>query len=121
MNKGEMMPLRTQRESHKKAVEKIGLIVSKNNGTTEYGHRHAYGQRLKNADIDERIIQVAMHHKSIESQKVYTQPTVANVTDSLNNATGSLEKGLTLPVKTEIDAWLNEEKQHQKRYMIGRK
>jgi len=118
---GEMMPLRTQRESHKTAVEKIGLVVSKKNGTSEHGHRHAYGQRLKNAGIEERIRQVAMHHKSIESQKVYTKPTPLDVTTSLNNATDSLEKGLKLPVKTEIDAWFNEEKQLRRRYMIGRK
>lgn len=116
--KGEMMPLRTQRESHKKAVEKIGLVVSKNNGTTEHGHRHAYGQRLKDAGIETRIIQVALHHKSIESQNVYTEPTVSDVTTALNRATDSLEKGLTLPVVTEIDAWVNEETKLKKRYML---
>ena len=119
--KGEMMPLRTQRESHKKAIEKIGLVVRKSNGTTEHGHRHAYGQRLKDAGIEDRIKQVAMHHKSIESQKVYTEPTITDVTASLNNATDSLEKGLELPVKTEIDAWFNEEKQLQRRYITRRK
>jgi hypothetical protein len=119
--KGEMMPLRTQRESHKKAVEKIDLVVSKSNGTTEHGHRHAYGQRLKDAGIEDRIKQVAMHHKSIESQKVYTEPTISDVTTSLNSATDSLEKGLKLPVKTEIEAWFNEENQLQRRYMLRRK
>ena len=119
--KGEMMPLRTQRESHRNAVEKIGLVVSKNNGTTEHGHRHAYGQRLKNAGVDDRIKQVAMHHKSIESQKVYTEPTIVDITNSLNKATDSLEKDLKLPTKTEVKAWFNEEKQLQKRYMTGRK
>lgn len=52
---GEMMPLRTQRESLEKAVEKIGLTVGKKDGTTPHGHRHAYGQRLKNANIPDRI------------------------------------------------------------------
>lgn len=112
--KGEMMPLRTQRESHKKAVEKIGLVVSKNNGTTEHGHRHAYGQRLKDADIELRIRQVAMHHKSIESQNVYTEPTISDITSSLNRATVSLEKGLALPVLSEIDLWFNEETKQKK-------
>ncbi|MBK5246739.1 MAG: site-specific integrase [Peptostreptococcaceae bacterium] len=119
--KGEMMPLRAQRESHEKAVEKIGLVVGKKYGTTPHGHRHAYGQRLKNAGIDDRINQVAMHHKSIESQKVYTEPTVADVTAKLNSATASLEDGFKLPMKTEIDAWFGEEKQLQRRYMTGRK
>ena len=51
------MPLRTQRESHEKAVEKIGLTVGKHYGTTPHGHRHAYGRRLKNAlkNIEEAI------------------------------------------------------------------
>jgi integrase len=106
--KGEMMPLRTQRESHKMAVEKIGLIVSKNKGTTEHGHRHAYGQRLKNAGLDDRIKQMAMHHKSIKSQKIYTEPTVADITESLNNAILSLENGFKLPMKTEISDWFHE-------------
>lgn len=118
---GEMIPLRTQRESHEKAVKKIDLIVGKNYGTTPHGHRHAYGQRLKNANIDARIKQVAMHHKSIESHKVYTEPTVADVTASLNNATASLENGCVLPMQTEIDAWMNEEAKQQKGYRYRRK
>lgn len=113
---GEMMPLRTQRESHEKAVEKIGLTVGKKDGTTPHGHRHAYGQRLKNANIHDRIKQIAMHHKSIESQKVYTEPTVSDVTVSLNNATASLDNGCVLPMQTEIDAWMNEETKQQNRY-----
>ena len=118
---GEMMPLSTQRESHEKAVKKIDLIVGKNYGTTPHGHRHAYGQRLKNANIDARIIRVAMHHKSIESHKVYTEPTVADVTASLNNATASLDKGFALPMQNEIDAWMNEEIKQQDKYKYRRK
>lgn len=118
---GEMMPLRTQRESHEKAVEKIDLIVGKKYGTTPHGHRHAYGQRLKNANIDALIKQVAMHHKSIESHKVYTEPTVADVTASLNNATVSLNNGCVLPMQNEIDAWMNEENKYQNKYRYRRK
>lgn len=113
---GEMMPLRTQRESHEKAIEKIGLTVAKKNGTTPHGHRHAYGQRLKKADIDNHIKQIAMHHKSIKSQEIYTEPTVEEVTASLNNGTASLDNGCVLPMKTEIDAWMNEETKQQNRY-----
>ena len=119
--KGEMMPLRTQRESHEKAVVSIGLVVGKNYGTSAHGHRHAYGQRLKNADIDNKIKQVAMHHKSIESQKVYTEPTVADVTASLNNATVSLENGFILPMQTEMDAWFDEETKHTNKHLFRRK
>lgn len=115
-NKGAMLSLSSQTESHHKAVEKIGLTVGKEFGTTPHGHRHAYGQRLENAHIDPHIIQVAMHHKSIESQKVYTDPTVAVVTTSLNKATTSLDNGLVLPMQTEIDAWMNEETKQQNKY-----
>ena len=97
------------------------MIVGKNYGTTPHGHRHAYGQRLKNANIEDRIKQVAMHHKSIESQKVYTEPTVADVTASLNKATESLDNNYILPMQTEIDAWMNEEMKQQKRYRYRRK
>lgn len=43
--KGDMYSMQAFRESHAKAVEKIGLTVGKMHGTTEHGHRHAYGQR----------------------------------------------------------------------------
>ena len=102
---GEMMPLRTQRESHEKAVEKIDLTVGKNYGTTPHGHRHAYGQRLNNAKVSSHIIQRSIHHKSEKSQGVYKEPTVAEVTATLNNATASLDNGLVLPMQTEMDEW----------------
>lgn len=102
---GEMMSLRTQRESHQKAVEKIGLIIGKKYGTTVNGHRHAYGHRLNNAGVNDKIKQVAMHHKTIESQKLYTEPTIAEVTASLNNAIASLDNDCVFPIKAEIDAW----------------
>lgn len=105
---GDMMPLRTQTESYSAAVERIGLTVAKENGTTPHGHRHAYGQRLRRAHIEPKIIQVAMHHKSEESQKVYTEPTPLEITNSLNKAMSSMDSGLLLPMDTNIDAWINE-------------
>ena len=62
-----------------------------------------------------------MHHKSINSQKVYTEPSVADVTASLNNATASLDNGCVLPMQTEIDEWMNEETKQQNRYRYRRK
>ncbi len=119
--RGEMMPLRTQRESHEKAVEKIGLTVRKEDGTTPHGHRHAYGQRLSKAEVSSHVIQISMHHKSEKSQGVYTAPTVSDVTTALNNATVSLENGYVLPMQNEIDAWMNEETKQQNRYRYRRK
>lgn len=118
---GEMMPARTQTEAHNKACESVGLEVSKFNGTTNHGHRHAYGQRMKNAGIDKKVRQVAMHHKSEESQNVYTEPTVTEVTNALSLATYSLNKGIALPMKTEISSWYEEEKKLAKKYMMRKK
>ncbi len=118
---GEMMPARTQTESHTKACQKIGLEVSKFNGTTNHGHRHAYGQRLRNAGIDVKVRQAAMHHKSIESQNVYTEPTIFDITKSLQSATKSLNQGMILPMQSEIDSWYEEEKTRNERYLKKRR
>lgn len=61
-------------ESHAAAVRRIGLVPSKSLGTSAHGHRHSYGQRLRRAGVPRAAIQVAMHHKRIDSQDVYTQP-----------------------------------------------
>ena len=64
---------------HKRAVEKIGLTVKKELGTTEHGHRHAYGFRARKAGLDQVAIQKAMHHKSPLSCLVYIKPTLEEV------------------------------------------
>ena len=97
------------------------LVYNIHNGTSNHGHRHSYGQRMKNAGIDKKVRQVAMHHKSEESQNVYTEPTVTEVTSALSQATSSLEQGMVLPMKTEIDSWYEEEKKITKKYIMGKK
>ena len=59
---------------HAKAVERIGLIPAKVLGTTAHGHRHAYGQGLAKAKLGALVIKKAMHHSSLESQEIYTEP-----------------------------------------------
>lgn len=59
----------------KRAVQLIRLPFSKEAGTTAHGHRHYYGQALADAGVESLFIKTAMHHKSIESQQVYTQLT----------------------------------------------
>ena len=49
---GDMYTMKSFRDSHSRAVRKIGLTVGKMLRTTEHGHRHAYGQRVSNAKID---------------------------------------------------------------------
>lgn len=77
------------RDAHKRAVEKIGLEYKKGYGTTPHGHRHAYGQNLKDAGVDVRHIQICLHHRSALSQLVYTEPTVAEINSTLNKAASS--------------------------------
>lgn len=71
---------------HRNAVERIGLQHAKMLGTTEHGHRHAYGYRLTNAGLDSVTIQKAMHHKSARSHEVYTEPTDEDVRAALERA-----------------------------------
>jgi len=68
---------------HKRAVERIGLTCKKSLGTTEHGHRHAYGYRARLNGLSQVEIQKAMHHKSPLSSIVYTQPTAEEVRDKM--------------------------------------
>lgn len=117
---GDMYTIKSFRDSHSRAVRKIGLTVGKMLGTTEHGHRHAYGQRVSNANIDRPVIQAGLHHKSDESQNVYTEPTIDRVTRELAKASQALENGQQLPMVVDLDAWFNQERKLQK-YWIKRK
>lgn len=66
-------------QSAKRAVERIGLKYSKYSGTTPHAHRHSYGQNLAKSGVPPIVIRAAMHHKSMESQLVYTRPTEKEV------------------------------------------
>jgi hypothetical protein len=68
---------------HKNAVERIGLDCKKEMGTTEHGHRHAYGYRLRQYGLDQVEIQKAMHHKSPNSCLVYINPTNEDVRNKM--------------------------------------
>ncbi|ARH13356.1 TPA: site-specific integrase [Pseudomonas aeruginosa] len=73
------------RKAHKQAVERIGLVPEKIEGTTPHGHRHAYGQRLARNGADSLLIKNAMHHASIGSSQTYTQPTTTQMRQSLRD------------------------------------
>ena len=70
-------------DNHAAAMNRIRINVSKIEGTTTHGLRHAYGHSLEAAKVSEKIIQVCMHHKSISSQLVYTLPEVSGVNEAL--------------------------------------
>ncbi|MFB2762785.1 gamma-mobile-trio recombinase GmtY [Marinobacter shengliensis] len=85
----------------RRAVERIGLPFSKEAGTTAHAHRHSYGQALADATADSLIIKNALHHKSIESQRVYTELTDKQMRAHLkrlspeNDQVTAVKKGIT--------------------------
>jgi hypothetical protein len=90
----------------KAAVKRIGLDAKKLNGTTPHGCRHAYAQRLNDGGVSEIIIQRAMHHGSIESQKAYTAPERKQITEALRKAATKLSDSIGDVAKKNLDSYL---------------
>ncbi len=88
---GSMYCVENYKQTHARAIKRIGLTAAKANGTTPHAHRHAYGRRLMRAGIDPQLRQKALHHKSIQSQLVYTAPNAADVSKALEEATVTLD------------------------------
>ena len=66
-----------------------------------------------------------MHHKSMESQEVYTQPTIATVTETLNGATTALDSGLKISPNTTMGDYyfkdfFKEEYKEKRKYIRGK-
>ena len=80
---GEPETIKNFQRLHKNAVERIGLRCKKDAGTTEHGHRHAYGFRARQAGLSQVEIQKAMHHKSPSSCLVYIKPTLEEIQEKL--------------------------------------
>lgn len=89
--RGSMYTIDKFTKAHGAAIERIGLTVQKQAGTTPHGHRHAYGRRLKNSGVDTLLIQRCMHHASEHSQNVYTQATTGETLAALIDAGTRLE------------------------------
>ena len=81
--KGQPYSHRMFRKAHKKAIGRIGMAYGKLYGTTPHGHRHAYGQRLAKNGAEPLLIKHALHHVSITSSQVYTEPSAADFRKSL--------------------------------------
>lgn len=101
--RGEPYTIDAYRAAHERAIHRIGLEPAKFNGTTHHGHRHAYGQRARRAGVDRLVMQRGLGHRSIESQEVYTAPSIDQVTQDLEKASSALESGQTLPVAIDLD------------------
>jgi len=81
-------------EQHAAAMRRLGIMPAKRLGTTPHGHRHAYGQRLEIAKraglLDEKIVQLCLHHGSVLSQSVYTAPSSTEIRKLLEAANSRL-------------------------------
>jgi integrase len=71
--------LKNAQKLHAAAVRRIGLVHRKEFGTSEHGHRHSYGYRLRLNGFSQIEIQKAMHHKNPFSCLVYMQPTEGEI------------------------------------------
>lgn len=90
---GSPLTLGSYHDSVARAVRRIGLESSKSKGTTSHGFRHAYGQVLSRLNVNEKVIQVLMHHKSPLSQQTYTQMPLSAFTAAINGARQQLATG----------------------------
>ncbi len=87
--KGQPETVKNYQRMHKDAVHRIGLLHSKDLGTSEHGHRHAYGYRLADHGFSQIEIQKAMHHKSPDSCLVYIQPSDDELRNKMKMVKGS--------------------------------
>ena len=85
-SKGEPETLKNFTRQHKNAVNRIGLEHEKHLGTTEHGHRHAYGFRLHAYGLSQLDIPKAMHHKHPDSCLVYINQTDEELRASFEHA-----------------------------------
>lgn len=115
--RGEPYTIDAFRDAHARAMRRIGLVPAKLNGTTEHAHRHAYGQRVAHANLGERVIQSGLHHRSPESQAVYTEPSITRVTRLLAAANEALAAGQALPMQSELERFLHAERRDLKRHL----
>ena len=93
---GDVFTVPEFKKAHERAVRRIGLVPSRANGTRPHGHRHDYGQRLVDAGVSPRVVRKCMHHASLSSQLVYTQPDRDRMTKELDQAQARMAAGSKL-------------------------
>jgi len=91
--------------SYRQGLKRIGLKPCKADGLSSHSHRHSYGRSLRRGGISEAIIQKCLHHASIESQIVYTTPTIKEVTSTLEAATERLLNPITPVELSNTPSW----------------
>ncbi len=98
-NIGNPYTIRAFESSYQNALIRIGHKQNADMGLTPHAHRHSYGRRLMDAQVNPTVIKKAMHHKNIESQQVYTEPNLKELSRLLDEASIQLNSG----VKQELD------------------
>ena len=93
--KGQPETIKNFQRLHKDAVNRIGLEHQKYLGTTEHGHRHAYGYRLADHDFTTERISKLMRHRSVESALVYTHHTSEDVRMKMEQKLREKSRGKT--------------------------
>lgn len=79
--------LKAFNENYASGLKRINLAPNKALGLDPHGHRHNYGRRLERSGVHPLVIQRCMHHKSLESQTVYTGKSQQEISDELDKAT----------------------------------
>lgn len=92
---GEPYCIEPFKQSHRRAVERVGLTAARVDGATPHGHRHAFGRRLMRAEVEPVLRKKALHHRALASQVVYTTPSISELTEALNAATHALDTLVT--------------------------
>lgn len=78
-------------QSYAAGLRRIGLAPNKAEGLDPHGHRHNYGRRLTDANVDPLIRKKCLHHKNVQSQLVYTHQSSAKVSQALSSASQQLK------------------------------
>lgn len=92
-------------QSYAAGLRRIGLAPNKAEGLDPHGHRHNYGRRLTDAEVDPLTIKKCLHHKSLDSQVVYTLPSSAKVSQALYQASQQLQLGSDEPKTAASFDW----------------
>lgn len=87
---GKPYTLNAFHDSYCQALKRIELKPSKPDGLSPHSHRHSYGRRLYRAGVKDLVIKKCLHHASLDSQLIYTTPTTAEISASLNTAMQNL-------------------------------
>ena len=92
---GNPYTIKSYQNSRDRAFKKIDLINSTWYGTNTHSHRHAYGQRLADCYVSDKVIMKCMHHQSLKSQLIYTSPSQERVRTELNLAEKKLQERIS--------------------------